>query len=336
MPATVYAPTTTTSYTDTGEILVLVDASAGDVTITVPTASSRTAPVTVRRTDGSQNLCKVKPHTGENFDADAIGYFLISLGASVKLVPSSSSSYATANADGVWASGNAIAMPRLFAWWRADKGVISSGGAVSQWSDQSGNSNHVTQSTAANRPTVVSAQLNGLPVVRFTGTNSQYFDMFSWLGGQAFSFLIVAKSSGTGCGYDSILRWQVTTTYLVYPWNNGNGAAANQLILSTDGGTGGPSAGFLNNQWNIGYCSYAINRNATGFVTAQTGTTIATATSATTLLPKGMPGWMGGYVAANAEYTTADVAEIMIFFEDALSNASWRALVQIMRERWGL
>ena len=54
-------------------------------------------------------------------------------------------------------------------WLRADAGVLTSGSAVTNWQDQSGNGNHVSQSNAAMQPTLVSgvAALNSQPAVRF-------------------------------------------------------------------------------------------------------------------------------------------------------------------------
>jgi len=44
-------------------------------------------------------------------------------------------------------------------------------GTVSQWSDQSGNARHASQSTADYRPLLVQDALNGRPVLRFDGTD---------------------------------------------------------------------------------------------------------------------------------------------------------------------
>ena len=57
-------------------------------------------------------------------------------------------------------------------WLRADD---LSSSPVSTWSDQSGNGNDVTQGTGAAQPAWVDAQLNGLPVLRFDGTDD-YLD----------------------------------------------------------------------------------------------------------------------------------------------------------------
>ncbi len=61
----------------------------------------------------------------------------------------------------------------LVMWFDAAKNVTASGGAVSQWSDLSSSALIATQSTNANKPTLVtSPQLCNKPVVRFNGINN--------------------------------------------------------------------------------------------------------------------------------------------------------------------
>ena len=43
-------------------------------------------------------------------------------------------------------------IPNLVAWYRADLGITLNGADVSDWADQSGNGNHISQATAANQP----------------------------------------------------------------------------------------------------------------------------------------------------------------------------------------
>lgn len=70
----------------------------------------------------------------------------------------------------------------LIAWYRADQGVItpapSTGNlyGISQWSDLSGNGNHLTQPTIANRPTHAYKPFgyNNQQAIHFAGLNSQY------------------------------------------------------------------------------------------------------------------------------------------------------------------
>ena len=88
-------------------------------------------------------------------------------------------------------------------WLRGDKGVTTSSGSVSTWADQSGNSAHVTQGTGNNQPLHVVNQLNGLPIVRFSGgfvgdPNGDYLNIpTSVIQGQtAFSFFTAFKWNG--------------------------------------------------------------------------------------------------------------------------------------------
>lgn len=61
-----------------------------------------------------------------------------------------------------------VDLPNLAAWYPYRTGVTASAGLVSQWSDQSGNGNHLVQATEANRPTIESDWS-----ITFNGTSSQ-------------------------------------------------------------------------------------------------------------------------------------------------------------------
>lgn len=87
-------------------------------------------------------------------------------------------------------------------WLRADSGVITGGSDnVLTWEDRSGNGLNVAQTTEANRPTRVAADLNGMPVVRFDGVNDYLirsavpgYDLFDNFADTVF---IVQKQDGT-------------------------------------------------------------------------------------------------------------------------------------------
>jgi hypothetical protein len=53
--------------------------------------------------------------------------------------------------------------------------ITESGGAVSQWDDKSGNSNHAVQGTGAEQPTTGTTSLNTLNTIYFDGTESMDF-----------------------------------------------------------------------------------------------------------------------------------------------------------------
>jgi len=57
--------------------------------------------------------------------------------------------------------------------------ITETGGAVSQWADKSGNGNDATQGTGANQPTIDVRTLNGVAIMGFLNSSSQYFVMDS-------------------------------------------------------------------------------------------------------------------------------------------------------------
>lgn len=61
-------------------------------------------------------------------------------------------------------------------WYDANDIAQANNTAVASWTNKGGNTNSLTQGTAANRPTFLTNQVNGFPMVRFDGTND-YFDL---------------------------------------------------------------------------------------------------------------------------------------------------------------
>jgi hypothetical protein len=68
-------------------------------------------------------------------------------------------------------SFSVLDVPGLIGWWDASDAasITSSGGAVSQWNDKSGNGFHVVQATAGNKPTTGTRTINSLNVLDFDG-----------------------------------------------------------------------------------------------------------------------------------------------------------------------
>jgi hypothetical protein len=62
----------------------------------------------------------------------------------------------------------------LAGWWDAsDSSTITIATGVSQWNDKSGNSRTMSQATTADQPALISAELNGLNVLRCDGTGDR-------------------------------------------------------------------------------------------------------------------------------------------------------------------
>jgi hypothetical protein len=99
-------------------------------------------------------------------------------------------------------------------WLSADKGVeADSLGQVSKWRDMSGNNKHAIQSIETSRPKLIENALNGLPVLRFDGTND---------------FLI---------GQNLYAQENNISIFVVHRYNGGRSNAA-QYIFNQAGNTG--------------------------------------------------------------------------------------------------
>jgi len=86
------------------------------------------------------------------------------------------------------------ALASLRLWLRADKGVTETGGAVSAWSDQSGNFNNTVQTNPSQQPAVVADAVNGRAVLRFDGADDSLVTAHSptlAITGDISSFFVV-------------------------------------------------------------------------------------------------------------------------------------------------
>src|SRR5579859_6552846 len=91
-------------------------------------------------------------------------------------------------------------------WLRADLGVTSSSGAVSQWNDQSGTGDankNVTQATGANKPTLNTSNgsYSSKPTIDFNGT-STYLQSGTWASAlsQPFTDFVVGHTANGASG----------------------------------------------------------------------------------------------------------------------------------------
>ncbi len=88
-------------------------------------------------------------------------------------------------------------------WFKADSLALSDADPVSSWLDSSGNGYTATQATGINQPLYKTAILNGLPVVRFDGSNDKLTTASITHGidvGDQF-YAAVAKSPSVLSGY---------------------------------------------------------------------------------------------------------------------------------------
>ena len=218
--------------------------------------------------------------------------------------------------------------PTLKAWYRADAGVVTSGGVVTQWIDQAapGDASRILSAPAANQPTLIASVpgLNGMPAIRFD-------DALDFLQRPANNspvtgdsdrtvFVVIANNVSGGDLKDHVLHFG----------NTGNGQAYGVL---TEAG-----ANIGNHYWGTGF--FAGSAAATPAATAITfafdgdgvndltgldsfyvdgvlvGTVDMSATGAAPggVLNTGLSQFMvGSRLTGPTEQFTGDIAEILIY-----------------------
>jgi PKD repeat protein len=99
----------------------------------------------------------------------------------------------------------------LSLWLKADKGITLSNQNVTEWKDQSGKNNHLTQSTTTNQPIKVDNVLNGKPVVRFDGVNDNIKTDVGQIYAQPNNFFVLWRISGSTGTHQQLFDGLTTT-----------------------------------------------------------------------------------------------------------------------------
>ena len=108
-------------------------------------------------------------------------------------------------------------LPNLKLWLKSDN-VILNGTKVSQWTDLSGNNNHIIQNDANKQPLLMPSMLNGYPTVKFDGVNDNMKGMFAQtLSNQVTVFIIMNNLSS-----NSVFVYDGGTNYLSLIYNASN------------------------------------------------------------------------------------------------------------------
>jgi hypothetical protein len=123
-------------------------------------------------------------------------------------------------------------------------GTVSDGDPVGQWTDQSGNGNHATQTTAAKKPLYKVSIVNGQPVVRFDGTNDYLATANVTIAQPITTFVVFQRTAALKASSHALLA--LTPTIVITPtpngftsldagtaWIDGTAWAASTFFLST-------------------------------------------------------------------------------------------------------
>lgn len=206
-------------------------------------------------------------------------------------------------------------------WVKADAGITKDGGdLVSNWADQSGNSNDLAQGTGSKQPLWVDAVHNSKPIIRFDGTDDRLFKS--------------TFASGT--------LTQPNTIFIVaeFPAINDDFLYDSDDVNSRHAffRTGGNYAYFAGNAPNFGASNSAFAQFTNLFKTGTNATLRRNGSDVGSAVDAGSDTFIGfslGSTEADTQFAAVDVAEILIY--DAEITGTDRTNIEnYLIDRWGL
>lgn len=222
------------------------------------------------------------------------------------------------------------------ALWLSDTGTNPA-----QWDDLSGNGRHAVQATPANRPSIVSAALNGRQSRRFDGVDD-FLALSSGLnilrnvaGATGF---VVRKRTGTSdqSFFIASVGGGTNSRFFISQGNSGSYTTGARR-LDADAGTFANN-GTTTSNWAIqtGRVDYAnggaagLSSYANGILTSSVAFN-GTGNSSNT----DSQGVRIGATLANTQFVSGDIAEILIF-PTALSTADRQAVEIYLNAKWAI
>lgn len=228
-----------------------------------------------------------------------------------------------------------LSIAGLQLWLKADAIVgLNDGDPVGTWSDSSEQGNDATQATASKKPTYKVNIQNGLPSVRFDGTDD-YFDIsgsMSWV--QTFTLFIVAQKTRANDEYGTVLGHNNDYHHVEF-YGNGSGTIRWFTNKVSSGGHFliSPTISFSQ------FCLLSLQQtHISGYVVDKSmwinGENVANAS--------GVDGasaeldHMGAqYLGYTQEYFGGDIAEILVF-DSALSVGNRQAVENFLNAKWAV
>lgn len=215
----------------------------------------------------------------------------------------------------------------LSAWYRADRGVRTAGGAlavdndpVAQWDDYSPNQRHQLQATTAARPTFKTNIRNGQPVVRFDGVDD-FLEATGFATGAAKTLFLVGISSVTAGRFVSLNTVQQSSPFAT---NGGN------LAFATNSGGGLQTYG-SRLTWFHATCVISSLSVANLYYK---GVFVATI-DPNDMYSTGTLMRLGNVAAQPTAFLTGDIAEI-IAYDIALSDARRQQVEAYLAARYAI
>lgn len=209
----------------------------------------------------------------------------------------------------------------------SDKGVVTTGSAVTNWNDQSGNGNDAFQNTGINQPTYVQNSINGLPAIRFNGSTSKLTlptSMSLGIQNNPYEMFIVGKSSSSN------IQFLIAGGSLEQYEYHLNGASGARFIPTTsaylDMGMTGVYTDGNPHVFSARASSSGGAVRVDGIDEGTSGNNIRSSNTANLLLGVRSD---GGY------YFNGDIAEVLIY-NSILSTTDRNTVEQYLADRYGI
>ena len=212
-------------------------------------------------------------------------------------------------------------------------GAVTAGTQVGYWKDKSRTAAHVTQGTAANRPTLTANAVNGKTALVFDGSN----DGLSLLSGytvqnslSGLTRIIVASSSqacisATNGGAGASIAFQLFNNR-IYTYSAAT--PVNVQVDAVNGAAGTMPLRIYASVFNGATTSLSVLfNNVTQVIIGSAGTVGATTGSGGSVL------WIGANLGLN-NFHNGPIAEYIVYSK-ALNTAEMKAVYDYLRIKWG-
>jgi len=218
--------------------------------------------------------------------------------------------------------------------------LVAADGGVARWEDKSGNGNHATQSTAANRPARRSSVVNSCDAIDFDGSNDGFLvnalsSVFNGVN-KPFTVIAVAKTDVTNSTQDILSAGNNTNnnenTRCV--WNDGSQKAS--IAREAPDGNGGK---LLTGGTSLGTTTRAVSFvfNASTGIVFVNGSSDSSATDLALgfFLPLNVVAV--GFLprASSAVYFNGYICELTLY-NAALSDTNRAAVESYLMSKWGI
>ena len=214
--------------------------------------------------------------------------------------------------------------------------VTTDASSVARWEDQSGNSRHITQTTAGSRPILKTAIQNGKNIIRFDGTDDILRRSGAFVHAQGAATIFVVVSANAGANDRLIIEGRTTTTVPLYMPITSSSATLFAVLYRLNDGTiplNNPSFGVAFNGTGFKLvCALDSGTNFAGFINKVTTNNQNYTRGTSTLDTFAVGGWA---TTIERDFFPGDVAEVIIY-NTALSTTDRQSVENYLYSKWGL